>query len=109
MPQYAKSVGINTSLNRPAISEGNAVILSLLLDVQSVDGLISDWASASKAETWSNVYSRITISGTRIEKLAGAYLAIQRSSLNVLESKVPFHGFIFIMETPIIINGHGVA
>ena len=105
--QYARSIGINTSWNQPVISEGNVVVLGLL-DVQSINGLISDWSSTSQAATRSNVYSRITISMTHIEKL-DAYLAIQHSSFIMLESKVLFHRFIFIVETPIIINRHGVT
>ena len=59
VPQYARSIGINTSWNREAMSAGNFVLD--LLDVRSIDGLTSDWSSASQV-TWSNVYGSIVIS-----------------------------------------------
>ena len=82
-------------------------VLDLLDVVQSIDGLTSNWSSASQV-TQSNVYASIMISTIHVEQLdAVHYLAIQCSSL-MLESIISFHGFTFLVETPVIINRHGV-
>ena len=102
VPQYARSVGINTSWNQGEISSHKSIVDEWW--VQGISGLMSTSFSVLHL-IWSRVYDA-TVRMIHIRmSVYVLYLAVQHCSL-MLDCKILFNRLIFIMETTIIIHWH---